>query len=152
MFGQRFFIFYEASIIYYFSLTLQECKRPLLSEFITIFIAEGMKLYISDNNVILTEGFDGVVPVKYIEKIESWPDRKLIPFWTWITVGVFLPQLSVSCPSKEIYSYYLGRSEPSYSFINQDHGLTDECRFCLGIMLLLLWLADLKLLGVVLMS
>ena len=40
----------------------------------------GMKLYISDNKVILTEGFDGVVPVEYFEKIESWPDRKLIPF------------------------------------------------------------------------
>lgn len=38
----------------------------------------GMKLYISDNKVILTEGFDGVVPVEYFERIESWPDRKLI--------------------------------------------------------------------------
>ncbi|KAG4144797.1 hypothetical protein ERO13_D05G060998v2 [Gossypium hirsutum] len=26
------------------------------------------------------EGFDGVVPVKCFEKIESWPDRKPIPF------------------------------------------------------------------------
>ncbi|OMP07705.1 Phosphotransferase KptA/Tpt1 [Corchorus capsularis] len=43
-------------------------------------LEEGMKLYISDNKVILTEGFDGVVPVKYIEKIESWPDRRPIPF------------------------------------------------------------------------
>ncbi|XP_018813788.2 tRNA 2'-phosphotransferase 1-like [Juglans regia] len=43
-------------------------------------LEEGMKLYISDNNVILTEGFDGVVPVKYFEKIESWPDRKPILF------------------------------------------------------------------------
>jgi 2'-phosphotransferase len=43
-------------------------------------LQEGMKLYISDNKVILTEGFDGVVPVKYIEKIESWPDREPIPF------------------------------------------------------------------------
>ncbi|KAJ0797707.1 putative 2'-phosphotransferase [Helianthus annuus] len=40
----------------------------------------GMKLYISDNKVILTEGFDGVVPVEYFERIESWPDRKLIAF------------------------------------------------------------------------
>jgi 2'-phosphotransferase len=39
-----------------------------------------MKLYISDNNVILTEGFDGVVPVKYFEKIETWPGRAPIPF------------------------------------------------------------------------
>ncbi|TYI94923.1 hypothetical protein E1A91_D02G240500v1, partial [Gossypium mustelinum] len=43
-------------------------------------LEEGMKLYISDNKVILTEGFDGVVPVKCFEKIESWPDRKPIPF------------------------------------------------------------------------
>ncbi|XAR63177.1 2'-phosphotransferase [Bertholletia excelsa] len=43
-------------------------------------LEEGMKLYISDNKVILTEGFDGVVPMKYFEKIESWPDRRLIPF------------------------------------------------------------------------
>ncbi|XP_076942417.1 uncharacterized protein LOC143612277 [Bidens hawaiensis] len=38
----------------------------------------GMKLYISDNKVILTEGFDGDVPVEYFERIESWPDRKLV--------------------------------------------------------------------------
>lgn len=43
-------------------------------------LEEGMKLYISDNKVILTEGFDGVVPVKYFAKIESWPDRQAIPF------------------------------------------------------------------------
>ncbi|EOX96233.1 RNA 2'-phosphotransferase isoform 3 [Theobroma cacao] len=43
-------------------------------------LEEGMKLYISDNKVILTEGFDGVVPVKYFEKIESWPDRRPVPF------------------------------------------------------------------------
>ena len=43
-------------------------------------ISEGMKLHISDNKVILTEGFDGVVPVKYFEKIESWPSRHPIPF------------------------------------------------------------------------
>ncbi|KAJ0111128.1 hypothetical protein Patl1_00253 [Pistacia atlantica] len=40
---------------------------------------DGMKLYMSDNRVILTEGFDGVVPVKYFEKVESWPDRRPIP-------------------------------------------------------------------------
>ncbi|KAL0346888.1 UNVERIFIED_CONTAM: tRNA 2'-phosphotransferase 1 [Sesamum calycinum] len=43
-------------------------------------LEEGMKLYISDNRVILTEGFDGVVPVKYFLKIESWPKRESIPF------------------------------------------------------------------------
>ncbi|KAJ6404679.1 hypothetical protein OIU84_012779 [Salix udensis] len=45
-------------------------------------LEEGMKLYISDNRVILTEGFDGVIPVKYFERIESWPDRRSIPFQT----------------------------------------------------------------------
>ena len=44
--------------------------------------SEGMKLYISDNKVILTEGFDGVVPVKYFEKIESWPNIQPIKFWS----------------------------------------------------------------------
>ncbi|KAL1546474.1 2'-phosphotransferase [Salvia divinorum] len=43
-------------------------------------LEEGMKLYVSDNKVILTEGFDGVVPVKYFQKIESWPQRRPIPF------------------------------------------------------------------------
>lgn len=43
-------------------------------------LEEGIKLYISDNRVILTEGFDGVVPAKYFEKIESWPQRQPIPF------------------------------------------------------------------------
>ncbi|XP_042445791.1 tRNA 2'-phosphotransferase 1-like [Zingiber officinale] len=43
-------------------------------------LQEGMKLYISDNKVILTEGFDGVVPAKYFEKIETWPVREIIPF------------------------------------------------------------------------
>uniref|UniRef100_A0A453DWM8 2'-phosphotransferase n=2 Tax=Aegilops tauschii subsp. strangulata TaxID=200361 RepID=A0A453DWM8_AEGTS len=43
-------------------------------------ISDEMKLYISDNKVILTEGFDGVVPIKYFEKIETWPGRAPIPF------------------------------------------------------------------------
>ncbi|KAF8413032.1 hypothetical protein HHK36_001006 [Tetracentron sinense] len=42
-------------------------------------LEEGMKLYISDNKVILTEGFNGVMPVKYFEKIETWPDKQPIP-------------------------------------------------------------------------
>ncbi|XP_057753565.1 uncharacterized protein LOC130973159 isoform X1 [Arachis stenosperma] len=42
-------------------------------------LEEGMKLFISDNKVILTEGFDGVVPPKYFQKIESWPGRQPIP-------------------------------------------------------------------------
>lgn len=43
-------------------------------------LEDGMRLYVSDNKVILTEGFDGVVPVKYFEKIESWPDRQPISY------------------------------------------------------------------------
>ncbi|EXB85811.1 Putative tRNA 2'-phosphotransferase [Morus notabilis] len=43
-------------------------------------LEEGMKLYVSDNKVILTEGFDGVIPVKYFKKIDSWPSRQPIPF------------------------------------------------------------------------
>ncbi|XP_057791803.1 uncharacterized protein LOC131008791 isoform X2 [Salvia miltiorrhiza] len=43
-------------------------------------LEEGMKLYVSDNRVILTEGFDGVVPVKYFQKIEAWPQRRPICF------------------------------------------------------------------------
>ncbi|XP_011005894.1 PREDICTED: tRNA 2'-phosphotransferase 1-like isoform X2 [Populus euphratica] len=43
-------------------------------------LEEGMKLYISDIRVILTEGFDGTIPIKYFERIESWPDRRPIPF------------------------------------------------------------------------
>jgi 2'-phosphotransferase len=47
---------------------------------VSMALQDGMKLYISDNKVILTEGFDGVVPVKYFEKIETWPGRAPIPF------------------------------------------------------------------------
>lgn len=43
------------------------------------YAADGMKFYISDNKVILTEGFDGVVPVKYFRTIETWPGRQPIP-------------------------------------------------------------------------
>ncbi|KAL5184759.1 tRNA 2'-phosphotransferase 1 [Glycine soja] len=43
-------------------------------------LEESMKLYISDNKVILTEGFDGVVSPKYFERIESWPSRQPISF------------------------------------------------------------------------
>lgn len=44
------------------------------------FLLDGMKLYVSDNKVILTEGFDGVVPVKYFAKIETWPRRESVSF------------------------------------------------------------------------
>lgn len=40
---------------------------------------DGMKFYMSDNKVILTEGFNGVVPAKYFDRIESWPSRKPVP-------------------------------------------------------------------------
>lgn len=43
-------------------------------------LEDGMKIYISENRVILTEGFDGVVPVKYFDNILSWPDKQVIPF------------------------------------------------------------------------
>ncbi|KAJ4956455.1 hypothetical protein NE237_013238 [Protea cynaroides] len=43
-------------------------------------LEEGMKLHISDNKEILAEGFDATVPVKFCEKIETWPDREPIPF------------------------------------------------------------------------
>ncbi|KMT00082.1 hypothetical protein BVRB_1g019080 isoform B [Beta vulgaris subsp. vulgaris] len=41
---------------------------------------DGMKFYKSENEVILTEGFDGVVPAKYFQKILSWPRRQPVPF------------------------------------------------------------------------
>lgn len=31
---------------------------------------DGMKLYRSENNVILTEGFDGIIPKEFFKKIE----------------------------------------------------------------------------------
>ncbi|KAM7508758.1 hypothetical protein LguiA_019211 [Lonicera macranthoides] len=48
-------------------------------------LEEGMKLYVSDNRVILSEGFDGVVPVKAADE----PGRGLIgadlrAVWAWI--------------------------------------------------------------------
>ncbi|XP_013615188.1 PREDICTED: tRNA 2'-phosphotransferase 1-like [Brassica oleracea var. oleracea] len=43
-------------------------------------LEDGIAFYISDNKVILTEGVDGVVPVDYFHKIESWPSRQPIPF------------------------------------------------------------------------
>ncbi|GJV21802.1 putative reverse transcriptase domain-containing protein [Tanacetum coccineum] len=51
----------------------------------SMLFSSGMKLYISNNKVILTEGFDDVVLVEYFESIESWPDRKLIPIETQAT-------------------------------------------------------------------
>lgn len=41
-------------------------------------LADGMKLFKSDNGVILTEGFNGVVPAKYFKRVESLPGRKEI--------------------------------------------------------------------------
>ena len=59
------------------------CIIPMISNACFLLkhcISDGMKLYMSDNKVILTEGFDGVVAVKYFQKIESWPNRQPIPF------------------------------------------------------------------------
>ncbi|KAF1002343.1 uncharacterized protein LOC141701695 [Apium graveolens] len=41
-------------------------------------LEEGMELYFSENKVVLTEGFNGVIPVKYFERIESRPGRQLL--------------------------------------------------------------------------
>ncbi|XP_010423855.1 PREDICTED: tRNA 2'-phosphotransferase 1-like isoform X1 [Camelina sativa] len=43
-------------------------------------LEDGIAFYMSDNKVILTQGIDGVVPVDYFHKIESWPDRQSISF------------------------------------------------------------------------
>ncbi|ESQ28423.1 hypothetical protein EUTSA_v10019720mg, partial [Eutrema salsugineum] len=43
-------------------------------------LEDGIAFYISDNKVILTEGIDGLVPVYYFQKIESWPNRQPILF------------------------------------------------------------------------
>lgn len=32
--------------------------------------ADGMKLYRSENDVILTEGFDGIIPKEFFKKVE----------------------------------------------------------------------------------
>lgn len=40
----------------------------------------GMKLYMSANGVILTEGFNGVVPPEYFERIARWDKGKIIPY------------------------------------------------------------------------
>ncbi|WOL02969.1 tRNA 2'-phosphotransferase 1 [Canna indica] len=45
-------------------------------------LREGMELFVSDNKVILTEGFDGVVPARFFLKIETWPGREIISFRT----------------------------------------------------------------------
>ncbi|XP_078442036.1 uncharacterized protein LOC144711827 [Wolffia australiana] len=43
-------------------------------------LQEGMKIYKSDNQVILTEGLNGAVPVRFFKKIETWPGRDPIQF------------------------------------------------------------------------
>lgn len=48
--------------------------------FFALKFSDGIAFYISENKVILTEGIDGVVPVDYFQKIESWPNRQVIPF------------------------------------------------------------------------
>ena len=41
-------------------------------------LRDDMKLYISDNKVLLTEGFAGIVPVEYFEKVVEWPSFAVI--------------------------------------------------------------------------
>ncbi|XP_024539348.1 putative tRNA 2'-phosphotransferase isoform X2 [Selaginella moellendorffii] len=41
-------------------------------------MADGMKFYVSDNNVVLTEGFEGCVPCEYFEKVVEWPSKRVI--------------------------------------------------------------------------
>jgi hypothetical protein len=40
-----------------------------VNNFVLEMCADGMQLYISANNVVLTEGFDGVVPTKYFKRV-----------------------------------------------------------------------------------
>ncbi|MCO5573374.1 hypothetical protein L7F22_027143 [Adiantum nelumboides] len=42
-------------------------------------LQDGMKLYLSDNGVILTEGFNGIVPFNYFAKIARWKNGKITP-------------------------------------------------------------------------
>ncbi|WZY91783.1 hypothetical protein YC2023_064112 [Brassica napus] len=62
------------------------CGLPIDGEVISALVSpfdfsvDGIAFYVSDNKVILTEGIDGVVPVDYFHKIESWPSRQPIPF------------------------------------------------------------------------
>jgi len=45
-------------------------------------MADGMKLYISANNVVLTEGLDGVVPTQYFKRVvKKLPNNKEIPLF-----------------------------------------------------------------------
>ncbi|KAG2326217.1 hypothetical protein Bca52824_008945 [Brassica carinata] len=50
-------------------------------------LEDGIAFYISDNKVILTEGVDGVVPVDYFHKIESWlvGSQFLSDYFLWTT-------------------------------------------------------------------
>lgn len=84
-------LFEVLSIHHFFSSSLCWIRNAESSHAFNFFISEGMKFYISDNKVILTEGFDGIVPVKYFERIESWPDRKPISFWTWNSHCAVIP-------------------------------------------------------------
>ncbi|KAH9313804.1 hypothetical protein KI387_022431 [Taxus chinensis] len=45
---------------------------------VELALKDAMKLYLSDNKVLLTEGFDGIVLPRYFAKIETWPKREPI--------------------------------------------------------------------------
>ena len=51
---------------------LHKYSRAILSP-------DGMKLYMSDNGVVLTEGFDGVVLPKYFAQVAKWRKGKAVP-------------------------------------------------------------------------
>ncbi|XP_002993383.2 tRNA 2'-phosphotransferase 1 [Selaginella moellendorffii] len=39
---------------------------------------DGMELFISENRVVLTEGFGGVVPPRYFSRIIEWPSKRVL--------------------------------------------------------------------------
>lgn len=107
-----------------------------------LLLSEGMKLYVSDNKVILTEGFDGVVPVKFFEKIESWPGREPIPFkclWSqlhgmndciivtihsWLISSILSYSSNFDNPpliSLELYGDGFFKNRPHYSIFSVTH-------------------------------
>ena len=68
---------------------------------------DGIAFYISDNKVILTEGVDGVVPVDYFHKIESWPSRQPIPFWIFFFMDDIIDLLPPNNATGEAIHQYL---------------------------------------------
>eukprot|EP00850_Spirogloea_muscicola_P012095 SM000077S21569 [mRNA] locus=s77:274061:276126:- [translate_table: standard] len=40
---------------------------------------DGIRFYVSDNNVILSDGVEGVLLPKYFKEVVSWPDHRPLP-------------------------------------------------------------------------